>query len=299
MGVPQAVLGRIVGLAALEDEAAVRGLSVGDETVGEQILAIPGFQGVDGSFDREAYRFVLETSGLSVAEFEERVRVETSANLVQTAVAAGVTFPAVFTETLYAFAREARDVTWARLGPEELETIVPEPSDAQVVQFHGENPDLFTAPETREIAYAWLTPDMLLDTIEADEAALRAVYEARIDDFVQPERRLVERLVFADEETAAAAKARIEAGETDFEALVAERGLDLADVDLGDVARGELGAAAEAVFALDGAGVAGPAPSTLGPALFRVNAILAPARSPSRTRARIFCRRCRWTGRGG
>jgi peptidyl-prolyl cis-trans isomerase D len=276
LGVPQAVLGRIVGLAALEDEAAVRGLSVGDETVGEQILAIPGFQGVDGSFDREAYRFVLETSGLSVAEFEERVRIETSANLVQTAVAAGVTFPAVFTETLYAFAREARDVTWARLGPEELETIVPEPSDAQVVQFHGENPDLFTAPETREIAYAWLTPDMLLDTIEADEAALRAVYEARISDFVQPERRLVERLVFADEETAAAAKARIEAGETDFEGLVAERGLDLADVDLGDVARGELGAAAEAVFALDGPGVAGPAPSTLGPALFRVNAILAP-----------------------
>jgi peptidyl-prolyl cis-trans isomerase D len=244
--------------------------------VGEQILAIPAFQGVDGSFDREAYRFVLETSGLSVAEFEERVRIETSANLVQTAVAAGVTFPAVFTETLYAFAREARDVTWARLGPEELETIVPEPSDAQVVQFHGENPDLFTAPETREIAYAWLTPDMLLDTIEADEAALRAVYEARISDFVQPERRLVERLVFADEETAAAAKARIEAGETDFEGLVAERGLDLADVDLGDVARGELGAAAEAVFALDGPGVAGPAPSTLGPALFRVNAILAP-----------------------
>jgi len=276
MGVPQAVLGRIVGLAALEDEAAVRGLSVGDETVGEQILAIPGFQGVDGSFDREAYRFVLQTSGLSVAEFEERVRVETAANLVQTAVAAGVTFPPVFTETLYAFAREARDVTWARLGPDELETIVPEPSDALVVKFHGENPELFTAPETREIAYAWLTPDMLLDTIEADEAALRAVYEARISDFVQPERRLVERLVFADEAAAAAAKARIEAGETDFEALVAERGLDLADVDLGDVARGELGAAAEAVFALDGPGVAGPAPSGLGPALFRVNAILAP-----------------------
>jgi peptidyl-prolyl cis-trans isomerase D len=54
------------------------------------------------------------------------------------------------------------------------------------------------------------------------------------------------------------------------------RGLDLADVDLGDVTEADLGQAGAAVFALDGAGARGPAPSPLGPALFRVNAILAP-----------------------
>ena len=276
LGVPQAVLGRIVGLAALEDEAAVRGLSVGDGTVSAQILEIPAFQGVNGAFDLEGYRFVLEQSGLSVAEFEERVRVETAANLVQTAVAAGMAFPPVFTDRLYAFAREARDVTWARLGPEDLETIVAEPTEEALVAFHAANPELFTAPETRVVTYAWLTPDMMLDTIEPDEEALRRVYEERIADFVQPERRLVERLVFADEATAAAALARIASGETDFDALVAERGLALGDIDLGDVTEADLGAAGAAVFALEGPGVAGPAPSALGPALFRVNAILAP-----------------------
>jgi peptidyl-prolyl cis-trans isomerase D len=211
-----------------------------------------------------------------VAEFEERIRVETAANLVQTAVAAGVGFPPVFTETLYAFARETRDVTWARLGPETSRRSCPSAEEAQVVQFHEQNPELFTAPETRVISYAWLTPDMLLDTIEPDEDALRAVYEDRIADFVQPERRLVERLVFADEAAAAAAKARLDGGRDGFRALVAERGLALADVDLGDVSEADLGAAGAAVFALDGPGVAGPAPSSLGPALFRVNAILAP-----------------------
>ena len=276
LGVPQAVLGRVVGAAALEDEAASLGLSVGDETVRAQILAIPGFQGVDGAFDREAYGFTLEQNGLSVAEFEERVRVETAANLVQQAAASGVVFPPVFIDTLWAHAREERDITWAVLGPGDLETIVPEPSEAQLAEFHGAHPERFTAPETRAITYAWLTPDMMLDTIEPDEAALRAVYEARIEEFVQPERRLVERLVFPDEAAAEAARARIEAGEADFDTLVAERGLGLADVDLGDVARADLGAAADAVFALTGPGIAGPAPSSLGPALFRVNAILAP-----------------------
>jgi peptidyl-prolyl cis-trans isomerase D len=276
LGLPQAVLGRVVGQAAMEDEAAALGLSVGDEAVSAQILAIPAFQGVDGNFDRQAYQFTLESSGLSVAEFEQRIRTETAANLVQSAVASGVILPPVFTERLYAYAREARDVTWARLGPEDLETIVPEPTEAELVAFHEANPALFTAPETKAITYAWLTPDMLLDTIEPDEAALRAVYDERIEEFVQPERRLVERLVFPDEAAAQAAKARIDAGEVDFEALVAERGLELPDVDMGDVSEAELGDAGAAVFALSEPGVAGPAPSSLGPALFRVNAILAP-----------------------
>ncbi len=54
LGLPQAVLGRVVGQAAMEDEAASRGLSVGDEAVSEQILAIPAYQGVDVTFDRQA-----------------------------------------------------------------------------------------------------------------------------------------------------------------------------------------------------------------------------------------------------
>ncbi len=60
-----------------------------------------------------------------------------------------------------------------------------------------------------------------------------------------------------------------------FDDLVAERGLTLDDIDLGDVAQTDLGAAGDAVFALTEPGVAGPVQSDLGPALFRMNAILA------------------------
>lgn len=279
-GVPQAVLGRLVSAAALEDEAATLGLSVGDATVREQIVAIPAFQGVDGSFDRDAYRFVLQQNGLTVAAFEERIRTETAAGLVQQAIVAGIGFPSVFADRLYAHAREARTATWARLGPDALGSEAPEPDETALRAFHDANPELFTAPETRAITYAWLTPDMILDTIEPDEGALRAVYQERLSDYVQPERRLVERLVFPSEAAAAEALARIEAGEAEFDALVDARGLDLADIDLGDVTEAELGPAGATVFALDGPGIAGPAPTPLGPALFRVNAVLAPRDVP-------------------
>jgi peptidyl-prolyl cis-trans isomerase D len=56
---------------------------------------------------------------------------------------------------------------------------------------------------------------------------------------------------------------------------VADRGLSLDDVDGGDVSLAQLGAAGDAVFASETGGVSGPFPTDLGPALFRMNAVLA------------------------
>ncbi len=279
-GITQNVLARIVNLTALEDEAHAAGISVGDENVRKQILEIPAFQGVNGTFDREAYAFTLERTGLSVAEFEARVRIETAGSLVQNAIVSGTTVPAAFTDTIYDYARETRDVTWARLSADDLEAAVPAPTDAELEAYHEANPERFTTPETRVITYAWLTPDMIVDSIEPDEASLRALYDTHIGDYVQPERRLVERLVFSDAAAAEAARARLDAGEVTFDDLVAERGLTLNDVDLGDLSEADLGAAGAAVFALTEPGIAGPSESSLGPALFRMNGILAARNTP-------------------
>ncbi|MEM1066140.1 MAG: peptidyl-prolyl cis-trans isomerase, partial [Pseudomonadota bacterium] len=110
--------------------------------------------------------------------------------------------------------------------------------------------------------------------------ALRALYDQRIDEFVQPERRLVERLVYGSDEAAAQALGRVESGDATFEDLVADRGLTLADIDLGDVSEAALGENGAAIFALDEPGVVGPLPTTLGPAIFRVNAILTAQETP-------------------
>lgn len=275
-GLDRAVLAQVVGLAAIEDETDRLGISVGDEIVREEILQIEAFRGLDGGFDREAYEFALDQSGLTVEAFEESIRDETARTILQGAVVGGVTAPEVLTETLYDFARETRDFTWAQLTRADLAEPLPEPSEEDLRTFYEENEDRFTLPERRRITYAYVTPDLIVGDIEVDEEQLRALYEERADQYRQPERRLVERLIFADAEAAQNAAAAIEAGETTFEALVEERGLTLADVDLGDVARDELpDAAAEAVFALDAPGVVGPVETPLGPALFRMNGILA------------------------
>ncbi|KIC49217.1 peptidylprolyl isomerase [Tateyamaria sp. ANG-S1] len=274
IGLDQAVLAQLVRARALDYEAGQMGLSVGDEVIRDEILNIPAFRGLDGSFDRDAYRFALDQQGTSEADFETTLREEVSRSILQGAIVSGVQMPDTYARTLVSFLGETRDFTWVRLGQADLETDLPDPTDDVLRAYYEDNLADYELPETKRITYAVLLPDMIVDSMDVDEEMLRAEYEARADQYNQPERRLVERLVYLDAEAADRAAAQLEVDGTTFEALVAERGLDLGDIDMGDVTRLQLDAAGEAVFAADVGDVVGPLPSSLGPALFRVNAVL-------------------------
>jgi peptidyl-prolyl cis-trans isomerase D len=275
MGIDQAVRARLVAQAALDAEADRIGLSLGDENVSRAITEIGAFRGPGGEFDREAYRFALQNVNMTPREFEDELRRETARGILQAATAGAVGTPANLRAALLDYYATRHSFAVFTLGEEMLEAPAGAPGEAEVAAFYEANIDRFTAPEIRHITYVWITPPMLYDDIEVEEEALRTLYESRLSEFVQPERRLVERLVYPDEAAAEAAMARLVPGEAEFEDLVAERALELDDTDMGDVTRRDLGAAGDAVFALDEPGlVTGPHPSPVGPALFRMNAIL-------------------------
>ena len=274
MGLDRAVLQRIVRNRALDHEADEMGLSIGDATLRDEIVAISAFQGIDGNFDREGYRFALQQSGMSEAEFERSIREEAARGLLQRAILGGVSMPDTYARTLVDYVAEQRSFTWARLSESDLDTPVAAPTEEELQAYYDANTDDFMLPASKSITYAWLRPEDLLDEIEVPEEELRAEYDARSDEYDQPERRLVERLVFANEEAATQAAAALEVDGTTFEALVEERGLALADVDMGDVAKSDLDAAGDAVFGAQSGDIVGPLPTSLGPALFRVNAVL-------------------------
>jgi len=274
-GIDQRVLDRLAGGAALSEEARVVGLSVGDDEVATQLRGVPAFQGTDGQFSRENYEFALRQNGIGASEFEDQLRVTAARDLLQQAVTGGLTVPETYAQTVYGFLQESRSFRWALVEPSLLDGDAPAPTEAELASFHEERAAQFRTPETRKLTYAWLTPDMLLDTIELDEDELQRLYDERSDQYIRPARRLIERLGFSDMEAAGAAKAQIDAGDTTFDALIEERGLTLQDVDQGEVSRADLDAAvADAVFALTEPGVSEPVTTSLGPVLYRVNAIL-------------------------
>ncbi len=273
LGVDARVRQSLVTQAALDGEAARIGLSVGDAVLAREIGRMPAFQGPTGTFDTAMYDDALRRNNLTRAEFESGMRGDLSRALLSGAVAGGFAAPDALTDTLLAHAAERRGITVLTLRESSLATPIADPDDAALRAFYDANIAQFTAPEAKRIRFAALLPEALAATMPVDEAELRRIYDERKAEYIQPERRLVERLVFPSEAEAKDARARFDAGET-FEMLVAARGLKLIDVDMGDVGKDELGAAAEDVFALTEPGVVGPLPSEFGPALYRMNGIL-------------------------
>lgn len=274
-GLDQQVLGRLVTERALDSEAERLGLSMGDENLRDQILTIPAFQNLSGAFDRESYRFALQNSGLTETEFENSLREDAARTLLQSAVIGGIEMPESYADALVAYLGERRSFSIATLTEANLDAEIAAPDEAALRAYYDANIDAFMQPATRDITYVWITPAMLLDTVDVDEETLRKEYEARDAEFNQPERRLVERLVFGTSEDATAALAQVTGGETSFEALVEARGLTLQDVDMGDVTQESLVDNGALIFGAESGDVVGPAQTDLGPALFRVNAVLA------------------------
>ncbi|RJL01430.1 peptidylprolyl isomerase [Paracoccus aestuarii] len=280
MGLPQMVQANLIASAALAEQARRIGVSVGDQQVAQTIMQAGAFRGPTGNFDRAAYSEILRRERLTEAEFERTVREDEARLMLQRAVTGGVAAPAPMVDQTARWLLETRDIAWIELTEDDLPEPVAEPDEATLRAWHEANGDRFTAPETRAITYAWITPDMLSREVQLDEEALRAVYDQNIAQFQRPERRLVSRLVFPDAEAAEAARAAIDAGEQPFEAFVIQRGLSLDDVDLGEVTAANLGSAGEPVFAAEETGVIGPIQTDLGPALFSVNAIMDPVDIP-------------------
>ncbi len=274
LGLDRQVLQSVIDNAALDNEADRIGLSVGDATVAAKLAGIASFQNATGGFDRVAYGDLLRQNNLTEAGFESGLRAETARQILETTVSAGFIAPAALVDTVTDWAGETRDVALLRLTEAQLPSPLPAAGDAELQAWYDGHIAAFTRPEAKRITYVTLLPEAIAAGMAVDEARLKETYQTRIAEFVIPEKRLVERLAFATEAEAAAARARIDAGES-FDTLVAERQLTLDDVDMGDVAKADLGAAGEAVFALAGPGVVGPLPSDIGPALYRMNAVLA------------------------
>lgn len=280
-GVDQQVLAQMVTRAAIDGEVETLGLSVPDEMVRDALIENPAFQGLSNGFDSQSYEFFLDRQGLSAKEYEEELRTDLSRALIEVAVAGGAVMPPAMADTMLAWQNEARSFGALQMTARALEEPVSTPSDAQLQEFYNAHEDLYTRPETRVVTYVALTPETLAETIEIPEEELRAAYDAQASRYSTPERRIVDRIAFGTQDEAQAARDAIDDGTSSFAQLAEERGLSDDDLTLGPVERSALPSSArEAVFALDGPGIVGPVQSDLGPALYRVNAVLAARETP-------------------
>ena len=281
LGADREAIGIVSRTAALDNEAYQIGISVGDNVVLDQIRNEPSFQGIDGNFDTTAYNFTLESLGLTGSEFDDVVRKEVTRGLLSGSLLSDLFPSEVFWNNYVEHNFQRRSFSWIEITESMLKNPDPQATDSDLRAFYDNNPDDFTLPSTREITYAWLTPEMISDSFSISEDELLTLYNSRIDEFNRPESRIVDRLVFPTTEEATLALEEINSGTSNFDQIVIDSGIQIEDIDLGEVQRADLSPEeADLVFSTEELSVLGPIQSTVGPALFRINGII-PAKETS------------------
>jgi peptidyl-prolyl cis-trans isomerase D len=250
MGLGQVALQQVISRTALNNEAKRLGLTAPDAEVAQEVRGMQAFRGPLGTFDKTAFTQAIGNAGYTEAEFLSEVRQDLTRNQMTQAVESNFLLPAGYAQALFLYINEKRAADYVIVSPDAAGTV-PTPSDAVLSAYVKAHPERFSTPEYRTADYAWLTPADVAASITVTDAQIKADYDLRKSTYVVPEKRDIEQIEFKTEAEAAAARARIAAGQT-FEALTAQRGLKHDQISLGTLAESDLPDTerAKAIFAL-------------------------------------------------
>ncbi|MEM6550081.1 MAG: SurA N-terminal domain-containing protein [Pseudomonadota bacterium] len=274
-GIDRQLLIAMVSEAALTEEMRRIGIDAPDEAVSEQVRRNPAFQDGPGSFSETAYLYALSREGMVPATFEAELRKDIGREILEGAVVgAGPSLPHV-AERLAAWTGETRSLSILTL-PLSSAAEPGTPNNAELAAYFEENAERFREPERRTGRYLLADIAALAADEPVDESAVQALYETEVDRYTTEASRELDQISFPDRPAAAAALARIEAGEIDYDGLADELGQGGEGLSLGNVQRRDLPpATADAVFAVSEPGIVGPVDTPVGGAvLLRVRDVL-------------------------
>lgn len=274
IGLPQQILGSLMGDATVADVAAANGLGVSDERLAQAIaddpqLRAPGAQ----SFNRDYFTQLLGQNGLNEAMFIAQRRKEELSRQLSLGLVGGLTVPKTMVGAIYRYQNEARDIRYLTLARAQVEPIS-KPADDVLAKWYDEHKAEFRAPEFRAIEVLALTPEAVADPSAVTDAEVSREYERTKDQYGAPEQRRIQQLFYATPEEAAAAVAKLKGG-TSFDQLITDAGSKPEDVDLGLLSRDKVldPAVATVAFGLSLNAPSEPVKSSFGTVLLRVTEI--------------------------
>ena len=270
-GIENQVYSQLIAGALLDEQARMMNLGLSDDRLAALIAEDPAFHDFNGRFDRNNFRRVLSSAGMSEEDYlRSRGQVAVRTQIVE-AVSDGFAAPEALIKALAQYDAETRDVDYLLLTPSSIDAVAA-PSDAELSAWFEENKARYAAPEYRKITYVKLQNQDIADPAGISAEAARADYEARKDRYTTPETRVIDQLVFADRAAADAAAAALAGGKS-FDDLIVEQGRTASDVRIGSFAKGSVPdqSLADAAFAVAEAGGTTPVvDGQFGPVILRV-----------------------------
>jgi len=270
-GVENQVFSQLIAGALLDEQAREMNLGLSDDRLAALIADDPAFHDFNGRFDRNNFRQVLGSVGMSEEDYlKSRGQVAVRTQIVE-AVSDGFAAPEALIKVLAQYEAEARDVDYLLLTKSNIDPVAA-PSDTTLSTWFEENKTRYAAPEYRKITYVKLQNQDIADPDAITAEAARADYETRKDRYTTPETRAIDQLVFADRAAADAAAVELADGKS-FDELIAAQDRSASDVRIGTFGKTAVPdqSLADAVFSVAEAGGTTPViDGQFGPVILRV-----------------------------
>jgi len=264
MGLGQLALQQMVSQTALDNLAADLGIVTPLAAAQDNIRSTPSFHGATGQFDPATFARLLQTAGYSEQSFTNEVQSDMTRRQITGAVEGNFVIPSGYAEALFLYLNERRAADYVIVSPDSLAPIAP-PDEATLAAYVKANPQRFSTPEYRDVDFAEIGPEDLLNQVTVSDAMIAQDYALHKTTYVVPEKRDVQQIEYASEADAAAARAKIDSG-TSFEAAALAKGVKPAELSLGTLAKADMAdpARADAAFALEINKVSQPVKSAFG-----------------------------------
>lgn len=247
----------------LKQRAADLHLAVGDKVIRDRIANTQAFYDKDGKFSKTRFESILRANGLNEAYYVNALRQDLAVSFLVNGLLESAPENSAMVNKLYDFRNEKR-VADLLLVPAGFIKEVPEPTDAQLLDYYNKHTGEFTLPEMRKVSYVILNPEVVAKETALSDADLKAWYDDHQSKYQLPETRKVEQYLFDDE--AAAKKA--------YDDLKAGKAVSEKKTDLGEITKaGMPGTLGDAIFSLKEDEYSDPVQSDLGWHIFRVNKV--------------------------
>lgn len=283
-GLPQFVLNQMIGRTVFDELARRMGLRVNEDTLQRELSRLEAFYGLDGRFSAAVFETAANRLGYTTRELLDLIAEDVRRAQLLSGLSGPAPVPDALARALFRYQGESRDARIVTV-PASAVTLDQAPDQATLRGYFEDNRNAYRRPPYRAVTALFLDPARIGAEIDVNEEDLEAAYEARLADYVKPERRQLSLLSFdsAAEDTAQRARDRIAAGDsleevaetfTDF----TPEELPLGDYDKATLTQSYSERVAEAVFALEEGAVSAPLQTAFGWQLFRVDAVI-PAES--------------------
>ncbi|MDO8300140.1 SurA N-terminal domain-containing protein [Lacisediminimonas sp.] len=201
----QSVLEGLVAQRALSAEVARNKLSVPDQVLQQNILAIPDMVGADGKFDGERYKALLAGQGMTPAIYESRLRQDLAQQQLSGAIENTVIAPKSLTTWLAEINEQEREVQELRFKAADFSAKV-KLTDAMLKDYYDKNPAAFEIPEQVKAEYVVLSMDTVAAQISVGDADIKAYYDQNQQRYSTPEQRRASHILVAASKSAPAAE---------------------------------------------------------------------------------------------